>query len=259
MSAEHPINPDRFADSAGVPWDGRHFEANTWAEDDGTADAELVAMLARFRAGHVVAEQVVEVARNIRVLIPLLADLGEAGTNDSGLKVDKSAELSIVTVQTPDLQSGLPVFSSVDAMKRWNEKARPVPVEISKAALAAAKEGNTRLVLDAGSETEFVFRRTAIAALATGKPWLHPVRNQDVVEAFGKAIEGIEQIKSFHLEDGDPLCLLDSAEILLVLNLEPGLDRPQIDEIMKSLAEAISQSFEIAEEVDSLRVKLAAL
>jgi hypothetical protein len=259
MSAEHPINPDRFADTAGVPWDGRHFEANTWAGDDGSADAAFLSVLASFRAGDAVAEQVVEAARGTRVLIPLLADLGESGTNEAGLQVDKSAELSIVTVQTPDLQSGLPVFSSVEAMRRWNEKARPVPVEIAKAALAAAKEGNTRLVLDAGSETEFVFRRTAIAALATGKPWVHPVRSQDVIDAFGRAIDGIDQIKSFNLEDGDPLCLLDSAEILLVLVLEPGLDRQQIDEIMKSLAEAISQSFEIAEEVDSLRVKLAAL
>lgn len=256
---ENHLNQNRFSDSAGVPWDGRSFETNAWAEDDGSADPHLLETIRKLKAGIAQAEDVVEAIRETRVLIPLLANLGEAGVSESGLAIDKSAELSLVTVQTPDLQSGLPIFSSTESMKTWNASARPVPVEISKAALAAAKEGNTRLVLDPATESEFVFRRAAIEALATAKPWTHPIRSEAVQKAFAKAVGEISEILSFELEDGDPRCELESAEVSLVLELQNGLNRERIDQLMQSLAEKIAQSFEIAEEVDSLRVKLAAV
>lgn len=254
---EHLINPDPLADSAGVPWKGRHFEANSWSGDDGSADPGLIDALDKFQAGQADAENVLEALREARVLVPLLAALGDYEIGAHGHAVDKSAELSIVTVQTPDLQDGLPVFSSVTAMANWNKDARPVPVSAAKAALAAAAENNTRLVLDAGNSTEFVLRRPAIAALAQSVEWVHPVRNEHVSEAFQDAVGNIQEIIGFQLEDGDPKCTLSGAEVLLVLKLIAGLTREQLDAVMQRLAKNLSESHEIAEYVDSLRVKLA--
>ena len=252
------MNQNRFSDSAGVPWDGRSFDSNEWSNDDGSANPELIETICRAKRGQALAEDVVNAIRGTRVLIPLLANLGESEISADGLKLDKSAELSIVTVQTPDLQSGLPIFSSTDSMRAWNSDARPVPVDIAKAALAAAKENNTRLILDPANESEFVFRRAAIQALATQKQWTHPIRSDAVRTAFTAAVGEINEIVRFELQDGDPRSELESAEVLLILQLQTGLDREQIDALMQSLAHKISQSFEIAEEVDSLRVKLAA-
>ncbi len=257
--AEHSndINPDRFSDSAGVSWSGRQFEANSWSGDDGSADVQLIKAIANLRSGEGTSERVLDALRDARVLIPLLADLGESGVGAHGQTVDKSADLSIVTVETPDHQDGLPVFTSVAAMSAWNPKARPVPVFAPKAALAAAQEGNTRVIVDPMSPTEYVVRRPAIAALAQGLPWVHPVRDERVHAAFAEAIKVSEKIVGFAVQDIDTLSLLDAAEVQLELRIVAGLTREELDPILQDLAKALAESHDIAEYVDSLRVKLA--
>ena len=256
MSFDH-MNPDKYADSAGVPWDGRHFEENSFAGDDGTANPVLISAIAGLQSGSGSIEHVIDAIRDSRLLIPLLANLGEAGEGAHGQTVDKSAELSIVTVETPDQQNGLPVFSSVSAMSVWNKDARPVPHSAVKAALAAAAEGNTRMILDAGSATEFVVRRPAIEAIAKGEPWQHPAKDAEVVEAFGEALGSFDEFVSWSLGNGDPLSRLAAAEVELTLGLARSFTQEEFSELMKSVAARISESEVIARKVDSLRVKLA--
>lgn len=251
------MNENPYADSAGVPWEGRAFEPNAWADDDGKANPRLIELIKALHEGVARTEDVLNELRNSRVLIPLLANLGEAGEGAHGQIVDKSADLSIVTVETPDGQSGLPVFSSVEAMQRWNKTARPVPTMAAKAALAAASEGNTRMILDPMSETEYVLRRPAIAALAQGLKWTSPESDERVIAAFKDATEGLEYLTDWELTSGDPLSTLQSAELDLTLKLPAGLTREVVDAMLEKLAKSLSESFEIAEYVDSLRVKLA--
>lgn len=253
---DHLYNQDSLADSAGVPWEGRAFEANSFSNDDGSADATLTAALGSLRAGTGSVENVVAAFRSARLLVPLLAKLGESEVGAHGQVIDKSAELAIVTVETPDQQNGLPVFSSVESMKTWNSAARPVPVDAVKAALAAAQEGNTRIILDAGSPTEFVIRRPAIAAVAQGLPWVHPVRDDRVRAAFAAATAGSPEILGFELHDIDAQSVLAAAEVQLELRLVPDLERDELDRVLQSLAKALAESHDIAEYVDSLRVKL---
>ena len=123
---EHrPSLPAHLADSAGQPWAGRSFDENSHSSDDGSAPPALSAALARFRAGELGQAGVVDALREARLLIPLVAHLGEAGENEHGHTIDKSQELSIVTVAGPDGRNVLPVFSSVAAMSTWNPQARP--------------------------------------------------------------------------------------------------------------------------------------
>jgi hypothetical protein len=74
---EH-INPNRFTDSAGTPWEGRSFDQNAFADDDGKAPEKLMQVITAFRAGEVGAEAVVDQIRISRLLVPLLANLGES-------------------------------------------------------------------------------------------------------------------------------------------------------------------------------------
>lgn len=253
---EH-INPNRFSDSAGVPWEGRELHENNFANDDGSADVTLIETITKFQSGEAKNEDVVAAFSNARLLIPLLADLGESEIGEHGHKVDKSAELSIVTVGTPDDQNGLPVFSSVAAMQRWNASARPVPSDATRVAIAAASEGNTRIILDAEGPTEFAIRRPAIAAIAQEEKWVHPARDSRVSEEFARVLADVEEFLSFDLEDCDPQSRLHSAELQLVLKLAEGLTGERVQELMQGLAKKLAESSVIAEHVDSLRVKLA--
>lgn len=253
---EH-INPNRFSDSAGVPWEGRELHENNFANDDGSADVTLIETITKFQSGEAKNEDVVAAFSKARLLIPLLADLGESEIGEHGHKVDKSAELSIVTVGTPDDQNGLPVFSSVAAMQRWNTSARPVPSDATRVAIAAASEGNTRIILDAEGPTEFAIRRPAIAAIAQEEKWVHPARDSRVSEEFARVLADVEEFLSFDLEDCDPQSRLHSAELQLVLKLAEGLTGERVQELMQGLAKKLAESSVIAEHVDSLRVKLA--
>src|SRR5205823_3538751 len=72
----HPVSG---TDSAGQPWAGRAFTTSPWSGDDGTAPAGYTAALVAFHAGETGPEAVVDALRGVRLLVPLLADVGETG------------------------------------------------------------------------------------------------------------------------------------------------------------------------------------
>ncbi len=254
MSSEH-FNPDRFADSAGIPWAGRSFDANQNQNDDGRAPEHLLQALKDFANQTISAEKVVDALRGSRLLIPLVANLGESGEGAHGHTVDKSAELSIITVSTPDNQVALPAFTSVMAMQAWNPKARPVPNQARVVALAAASENSTRLVIDATSEHEFVLRRPAIAALAQDLPWQSAETNLLVRNAVDQAIDSIEHIERFTLLSGDQLSRLAGPELVVVLYLAPGLSSAELESIEGQIFERLANATEFVAAVDSMAIK----
>ena len=250
------INPNRFTDSAGTPWDGRSFEQNSFADDDGKAPPELIDSIKRFRAGEVGAEVVVDQIRVSRLLVPLLANLGESEIGAHGQKVDKSAELSIVTVKSPDDQDSLVVFSSVEAMNRWNKASRPVPTDAIRIALAAASQMSTRVVLDPGSDTEFVVRRPAIAKIAQSLPWLPAERNDSVLKVLRDSVAGEPLVLHIEASTADPQSRLLGAELQVVLQLEPKAEPAIVRELIDRISSNWSESEEFASAVDSVAIKL---
>lgn len=245
------VNQNPLADSAGVPWEGRAFNENPFANDDGTARPELIEAIFEFHQTLDPAKVFSEFSK-ARVLIPLLADLGESGEGAHGQTVDKSADLSIVNVQTPDNQVGLPVFSSVEAMQRWNPIARPVPSDAVKVALAAASEGNTRIILDPGSDTEFAFRRAAIAALAQQQSWIAPHLNQKVIDEFELAIAAENQVSEIIVASADPESRLAGPELRIELRVVKGLSKEQLEGVLYRVTSNWANSQEIASSVDSM-------
>jgi hypothetical protein len=252
---EH-INPNRFTDSAGTPWEGRSFDSNSFADDDGSAPPELIEAIAAFRAGEVGAEAVIDQIRVSRLLVPLLANIGESEIGAHGQNVDKSAELSIVTVKSPDDQDSLVVFSSVEAMGRWNKASRPVPTDAIRIALAAASQMSTRVVLDPGSDTEFVVRRPAIAKIAQSLPWLPPERNDAVLKVLQDSIAGETLVLKIEASTADPQSRLLGSELQVSIQLEPKAEPAVVRELIDRISSIWSESEDFAQSVDSVAIKL---
>lgn len=244
------------ADSAGVPWEGRHFEQNLSSDDDGSAPEKLMEAIRRFRGGELGEAEVLESLRGSRLLVPLIARLGESGTNQQGTLVDKSQELSIVTVAGPDGRTVLPAFTSVDSTRRWNPKARPVPVAAPRVALAAAGESTDLIVIDPTSDTEFVLRRPAVWALARSLAWVPSYLDPEVLQAFMDAAAPEPAVGAVYLAPGDPTARLAGPELVVQLALAHGLDRGDLDAVIARLSERWATSELIANRVDSLRVQL---
>jgi hypothetical protein len=258
MSPEPDGPRPPLADSAGRPWAGRHFDQNTFGDDDGSAPAELISAIDRFRAGKATADAVIDAVRHARLLIPLVAQLGDVGTNEAGHRVDKSQELAIVTVEGPDGRTVLPVFSSVQAMQLWNPTARPVPADGARVALAAASEQTDLVVLDPLSETEFVIRRPALWAIAQSQPWLPAHLDPEVFTAFTASIGSELGVHDVSLRSGDPDARLAGEDIVVRLELAQGLTQEELDAVLARLAQRWAADDVIATRVDSLRVQLAA-
>lgn len=246
----------RAADSAGQPWEGRHFEPNPNAADDGSAPAAYLAAIARLRAGESTLAEVVDVVRDCRFLIPLVAVAGETGLSDTGQLVDTTQELSIITVAGPDGRPVLPVFSSVDAMRHWRPDARPVPADAVRVALAAASEHTDRVVIDArSSETLLVLPRPAVWAIAQGAPWVPAADDPAVLEAVARPAAQHPEIWAVSLLAGDPLGRGESAEVVVRLGVEPSVPPERLREVVAALSAAWAQDATVAERIDSLSVQ----
>lgn len=247
---------DPLADSAGVPWEGRSFHANPHAGDDGTADPALLAALTSFRAGDGGQSEVIDAYRSARLLIPLLAEKGDEGVGAHGLAVDKTQELSIVTVAAPDGRRVLPVFTSVEAMGRWDATARPVPAEGVRTAAAASADDTDLIVIDPGSPTEFVIRRPAVWAIAQGQPWEPSFVSPEVFAGLQQSIGGELAVIDLSVEAGDPDARLRGPELVVRLELIHGLEKEELDAVLSRLAARWAADDRIAVLVDSLTVKL---
>ncbi|GAB7302754.1 SseB family protein [Clavibacter michiganensis] len=244
------------ADSAGTPWAGRSFEPTPFPDDDGSAPPAVAAALARHGRGEVGQAAVVDALRDARLLIPLVARLGEEGEGVHGLKADKSAELSIITVAGPDGRTVMPVFTSVAAMGRWNPAARPVPADAVRVALAAASEETDLVVVDPMSDTEFVLRRPAVWAVARSLPWIPSPEDPEVVAALEASVVEEPAVVSVSTAPGDPRARLEGPELMIALELVDGLDRPALDALLARLQGEWSRSAVLADRVDSMGLRI---
>ncbi len=244
------------ADSAGVPWAGRSFQPNPNAADDGRADPALVAALTAFHAGAAGPEAVVDALREARLLIPLLAEVGDIGLAPDGHRVDKTQELSLVTVEGPDGRPVLPAFTSVDTMRAWNPVARPIPVEARRVALAAGSDGSV-IVLDPASPTRFALRTPALAAIAVGERWLRPWADEVVITAFAGSVRTEPAVHSLELAPGDASAEFAGPELVVRLGIAPGLAQAELDALLARLA-GVWQDTAIAERVDSIAIQAVA-
>lgn len=252
----HLFGSTDHADSAGVPWAGRRFEANAAADDDGSASPVLLEAIRRFRAREVGEVEVVDAIRDARLLVPLIAEAGETGTTPDGRTVDKSQELSLVTVAGPDGRAVQPAFTSVDTMSAWNATARPVPVAGPRVALATVGEGTELVVVDPTADTEFVLRRPALWALSQSRAWVPSYLDEAVLHAFLAGAEPEPDVAAVELLPGDPDARLAGPELIVRLRVRDGLDRAALSALLGRIEERWTANETIAEGVDSLTVRV---
>jgi len=252
----HMFGADDHADSAGQPWAGRTFHENPAAGDDGSADPRILEAIAAFRSGVSGPEPVITAMSAVRLLVPLVAEAGETGFTPEGRKVDKTQELSLVTLAGPDGRSVLPAFTSVTAMAAWGPKARPIPVAGTRVALAAISDECAAVVIDPVSETEFAVRRPALEAIVRGEDWMPCWRDEAVAEAFASSFAAEPDVAVLDLLPGDPEARLAGTELVVRLGVVPGLDRPALEALVGRLTARWQESQAIAASVDSLAVRI---
>jgi hypothetical protein len=103
-----------------------------------------------------------------RLLVPVVALLGEVETGADGLARDKTADMASVLLTGADGRVALLAFSSMTTLQQWDPAARPVPVAAALAAQAALQDGAAAMVIDVAGPGTVVVQGEDLRALAEG-------------------------------------------------------------------------------------------
>jgi hypothetical protein len=104
-----------------------------------------------------------------RLLVPVVAVLGEVEHDDAGRAHDKTSDMATVLLTGADGRRALLAFTGPAGLARWNPEGRPVPVTLADAARAARQDRADALVVDVAGPVPFVVDGADLAALAGGQ------------------------------------------------------------------------------------------
>jgi hypothetical protein len=136
-----------------------------FGDDDGTATPEVRQALASQDSY----AATLGVLQSARLLVPVVAVLGEVEYDDSGLARDKSSDMATVLIQGRDGRKALLAFTSMATMQAWDPEARPVPVSVLAASQAALHDGAAAIVIDLAGPHRFVIETEDLQALSEGQ------------------------------------------------------------------------------------------
>ncbi|TDO92690.1 SseB family protein [Enemella evansiae] len=100
-----------------------------------------------------------------RLLVPLLATGDETMSPDPG----RQAEMAAVLLRHPERGTAMLAFSGIDALQRWNAKARPVPATLDVVAQTAQQSGAGTLLIDFAGPHPLVIDGEVLANLAQSR------------------------------------------------------------------------------------------
>lgn len=137
-------------------------------DDDGAADPAVTAALAAYASGAGEYAAVLAVLQGARLLIPVVAVLGELEIDDAGVGHDKTSDMAAVLMTRPDGRRGLLAFTCADTLTAWDPDARPVPVAATTAAQAALQERADALVVDVAGPVRCAIEGEDLRGVAAG-------------------------------------------------------------------------------------------
>ena len=148
--------------------DGRTIPDPGFAGDHGEPGQALCAALTAYAAGTGSQVDALAAVRASRLLVPVVAVLGEVEVDARGLARDKTSDMATVLLQGADGRMALLAFSGMPALLAWDPEARPVPVTARTAAQAALQDGAAAIVVDVAGPAAFVVEGQDLEGLARG-------------------------------------------------------------------------------------------
>jgi hypothetical protein len=146
----------------------RLLQGSDYPDDTGEASPRLAAALEGYAADETRYPDVLAALGGARLLVPVVAVLGEVETGADGLARDKSSDMATVLLQGADGRPALLAFTSTETLAAWNPEGRPVAVPTRTAALSAVQEGADALLLDVAGPVTVAVEGEDLRALAAG-------------------------------------------------------------------------------------------
>jgi len=151
--------------------EGRRIPDPGFAGDRGEPDPVLQAALTAYAAqpGEMTRHAaVLDALTRARLLVPVVAILGEVEQDASGLSREKTSDMATVLLTGQDGRRALLGFTGLESLHAWRRDARPVPVAASDAARSALQEDAAALLVDVAGPTPYAVEGSALEGLARG-------------------------------------------------------------------------------------------
>ncbi|MFE4253962.1 SseB family protein [Streptomyces sp. NPDC056910] len=184
-----------------------------FSDDDGSADPRLSSALAAWAEDRTAHGPVLAALKEARLLVPVVAVLGEVEEDENGLRREKTSDMAVPTLKAGD-RKALPAFTSTAALALWDPEARPVAVPLHQALQAAAHEQADTVVIDLAGPVAYELSGAALRAANEGRTTAEPLADPAVTEAVRAAVAAEPGVLRAHLGPG-------SADGILALVLDP--------------------------------------
>ncbi|WP_328823525.1 SseB family protein [Metallococcus carri] len=209
--------------------------------DDGSADVNLLAALRNPDDE----TNLMRVLSTARLLVPIVAAPTEV-VHEGALTADKSADMAVATLVSPEGMRALPVFSGMPELQAWDPAARPSPVTSARAAQAAISERCDVMVVDLAGPSPVTLRPSMVWALATGRDWQPAYLDGHVRAAVEAAVRDEPDVASAECEAGE------NGALRVVLFVRDGLDSAALQGIAQRVGERIATDGETRARIDAL-------
>jgi len=146
----------------------RLLQGSDYPDDTGETSPPLAAALSAYSGDDSRYADVLAALGASRLLVPVVAVLGETELGADGLARDKSSDMAAVLLRGADGRTALLAFSSTATLTAWNPDGRPVPVPTRTAALSALQEGAEALLVDVAGPVPVAVEGEDLSALAAG-------------------------------------------------------------------------------------------
>jgi hypothetical protein len=152
-------------------------------DDTGLADPDVRRALTSYGADPALQAEALAALAGARLLVPVVAVLGEVEVGEDGLARDKTSDMAAVLLEGADGRLAMLAFTGTDALAAWDPAARPVPVAAASAAQAALQEHAAALVVDIAGPATYVLEGDDLVGVASGwtltrvgdrSAWLRP-------------------------------------------------------------------------------------
>ena len=184
--------------------------------DRGGADPRVTAALAAYQTGQGSEQAALGALAAARLLVPVIAILGDAPPNQT--QGDKDSEMVLPTLIGRDGRPAVLAFTGLDALARWRPDARPVPAEADRVWRAAVADG-CAVVIDVAGPVPLAVEGARLTALADGQPVPPPHEDPDVRAEVQAALAAEPAIAGFSLAPGR-----GAADLAITLHLVPQND-----------------------------------
>ncbi|MGX2998189.1 SseB family protein [Streptomyces sp. JNUCC 64] len=201
-----------------------------YSDDDGSADPRLSAALTAWAADRTAEGPLLEALRGTRLLVPMVALLGEVEEDANGLRREKTSEMAVPTLKARG-RTALPAFTSTESLARWDPAARPVAVPLEQALRAAAHEKADTVVIDVAGPVPYELTGPALLALAEGRVSTDPLADPAVTGAVRTIVAAEPAVVAAHLGPGP-------ADGVLALVLDPAASAA---EVVRALAGRLAE------------------